>query len=242
MDKSGKTMNKSFNSYGAGLMDGLSAQTRNAILAAGTHVRLHDGQLLQSRGTQNMGLGIVLQGHIRLMVIGVDGNALLSAIFGPGQQFNEVTLYAEAAQTHDVEAFGETELLVLTKAEFEHVSQRHHDILNALLMSNVQRVHQLIETLNDFRALPKAVVVARVLFKNARHLRGDSEVNSVDLDITQDDIAMFIGVTRAYLNKVLAKLSDHGLIELSYRKVRIRDIAALEQWILAHLTYDLVER
>ena len=108
-------------------------------------------------------------------------------------------------------------------------------------MSNVHRMHQFFETLNDFRALPKSVVVARLLFKNARGNMKDANSNSAELDITQDDIAMFMGVSRAYLNKVLAKLSDHNLIELSYRKIKILDLAALEQWIYENLNYDPVD-
>jgi hypothetical protein len=52
---------------------------------------------------------------------------------------------------------------------------------------------------------------------------------------------MFLGVTRGYLNKSLGKLSDLGLIELSYRKVRIPDLLALDEWITSQLTYDPVE-
>lgn len=234
--------NQSFNSFGVGLMQGLNAKARNAILNAGSRVSLRDGQHLQSRGTHAVGLGVVLKGHVRLMVIGIEGNTMLTAILGPGQQFNEVTMFAEAAQTHDVEAVGASELLLLSELEYQKVSTEHPEIVEALLISNVQRVHKLIETLNDFRALPKAVVVARILFRNARNQEATPLERCVDLDITQDDIAMFIGVSRAYLNKVLAQLSGCGLIELSYRKIRIPDICILERWILDHLTYDLVEQ
>jgi CRP/FNR family transcriptional regulator, cyclic AMP receptor protein len=62
------------------------------------------------------------------------------------------------------------------------------------LISNVQRVHQLIELLNDVRALPKIVVLARILYKNAWQLRGESQSNTVEIDIAQEDIAMFLGL------------------------------------------------
>ena len=234
-------MGSSFNSYATGVWDTLSPDVRDALLAAGTRVQLGDGQLVQSRGNKTIDLAIILKGHIRLMTIGVDGSAMLTAILGPGQQFNEVTLFAGAARTHDAEAVGDTELLTLTASEYQRFAEQYPEIVNALLISNVQRVHQLIEILNDLRGLAKPVVLARLLLKNARNAPNATATNTAELDISQEDIAMFLGVTRAYLNKVLGQLSDKGLIEVSYRKVRILDMAALERWIQDNLIYDAVE-
>lgn len=188
-----------------------------------------------------MGLGIVLSGKVRLMTIGIDGTVHLMAILGPGQQFNEVTLFADARCTHDVEAVGETELLSLTGEEYARLAKQHPILVEALLISNVQRVHQLVETLNDLRAQTKLVALARVLLKNARHVCGNSKVNSLDLDVVQDDIAMFLGVRRSYLNQTLGRLCDLGFVELSYRKIRIVDLAGLNDWVVDQLTYETVE-
>jgi len=234
-------MVSSFNSYAAGVLDILSADVRKALLATGRRVVFSDGQLVQSRGHTTLDLFIVLKGGLRIMTLGEDGSALLTAILGPGQQLNDVTLFAKAARTHDAAAVGETELLTLTQDEYQRFSRQHPEIIQALLVSNVQRVHQLVEALNDLRALPKSVVLARVLLKNARHQRGKSTINSVELDLTQEDIAMFLGVSRAYLNKVLGGLSNLGLIKVSYRKIAVLDLTALEAWIQEHLTYDPVE-
>ena len=163
-------MGSSFNSYATGVWDTLSPDVREALLAAGTRVQLGDGQLVQSRGNKTIDLAIILKGHIRLMTIGVDGSAMLTAILGPGQQFNEVTLFAGAARTHDAEAVGDTELLTLSASEYQRFAEQYPEITHALLVSNVQRVHQLIEILNDLRGLAKPVVLARLLLKNASNV------------------------------------------------------------------------
>ena len=230
-----------FNSYAQGLLDLLSPETTEALLKSGKRVSLGDGQLFQSRGSDQIGMVVVLQGNVRLMTLGKDGTALLTAIFGPGQQFNEVTLFANVHLTHDVVSIGHAELLVLTSDQLDKLAQQHPEIMKALLVSNTQRLHQLVEILNDFRALPKRLVVARLLFKNARHQGAIGLNKSVELKITQEDIAMFVGVTRAYLNKVLADLSALGLIEVSYRKIKILDLSQFEAWIDDNLSYVAVE-
>lgn len=234
-------MSASFNSYAIGVMDILTPETREALLAAGTRVRFNDGQLLQTRGNIAVDLGFVLKGHVRMMTIGADGSEMLTAILGPGQQINEVTLFAGAARTHDAIAVGDTELLTLTPEDYHRFAESNPEIVQALLTSNVHRVHQLVEILNDLRGLPKSVVLARTLLKNAKHKQSSMDQNSVELDVSQEDIAMFLGVSRAYLNKVLGNLGDLGLIEVSYRKVVICDVVALETWIRDNLTYEVVE-
>jgi CRP-like cAMP-binding protein len=231
----------SFNSYTAGVLALLPPQVVDALLAAGRRACFSDGQLLQSRGSRAAELVIILRGHTRMTTICENGDELLSGILGPGQQFNEVTLFADAERTHDAVAVGETELLILDDVEYRAFAARHPEIVQALLTSNVQRVHQLVEALNDLRALPKSVVLARVLFKNAWHVRGSSPTNVVDVEISQEDIAMFLGVTRPYMNKILGQLTTAGLIEVSYRKIRVLDMQALEQWIKARLAYRLVD-
>ncbi|MEO1686454.1 MAG: Crp/Fnr family transcriptional regulator [Pseudomonadota bacterium] len=234
-------MVSSFNSYPTGLMDGLGASARDALVAAGTRIRLSNGQFLQSRGADKAGMVVVLSGHVRMMTIARDGSALLLAILGPGQQFNEVTLFAGAAQTHDASAVGDTELLVLTESDYERVAGAHPEIVQALLRSNVHRLHQLVELLNDLRALPKPVVLARLLLKNARHVTRGGAAGPVEIDISQEDVAMFLGVSRAYLNKTLGQLADLGLVDVSYRRIHVPDIGALEDWVQENLAYESVE-
>lgn len=234
-------MCSTFNNYAPGILHLLPKDAHTSLLASGRRVKIKSGQLFQSRGNALVALCIILKGKLRLMTIGIDGSIQLTAILGPGQQFNEPTLFASTASTHDAEAVGDTEILVLGKPEFEALAAKFPSIESALMVSCVNRLHHMIETLNDLRALPKSVVLARVLLKNARHLIGDSKANSVEIGVTQEDIAMFLGVTRAYLNKIVGQLCDLGLVEVSYRKIRVLDMAALQQWIAEEVTFGTVE-
>ena len=234
-------MSSTFNNYVPGILDLLPEEAQAALLASGSRIRIKSGKLFQSRGSHIVALCIVLKGRLRMMTIGVDGSVQLNAIIGPGQQFNEPTLFANVTRPHDAEAVDDSEILVLSKPDFDMLAAKFPVIVHALMVSSINRLHQLFEALNDLRALPKSVVLARVLLKNARHLCGDNKAAPVDIDVTQEDIAMFLGVTRAYLNKIVGQLSGLGLIEVSYRKIRIHDMAALQRWIEQQLTYGSVE-
>jgi CRP-like cAMP-binding protein len=176
-----------------------------------------------------------------MFTIGLDGSAILTAVLGVGQQFNEVTFFSKTVCPHDAVAVEDTELLSLTKIQYENFSEQFPEIVQALLVSNVHRVHQLVEALNDLRGLPKQVALARILLKNAQHVLKGSDQASAELEITQEDIALFLGVSRSYINKIFGQLADEGLIKVSYKKIQVLDVLALQKWTDQRMVYSVVE-
>lgn len=51
-----------------------------------------------------------------------------------------------------------------------------------------------------------------------------------EVEITQDELAELIGVTRATSRRCLADLADQGAIEIFYRKVRVLDADVLQSY------------
>lgn len=234
-------MTSNFNSYATGLLENLSTEGRKAVLSTGCRMRYTDGQAIQSRGQLAANLLIILSGRVRMITMGADGSTILTAILGVGQQFNEVTFFSKVVCPHDAVAIGDVELLSVTKSQYEAIARSHPEVVQALLVSNVQRVHQLVEALNDMRGLPKHVALARTLLKNAMHvLRGTNETHA-DLEITQEDVALFLGLSRPYVNKIVGQLTDEGLIKVSYRRIQVLDVVALQRWTDEHMVYSSVE-
>jgi CRP-like cAMP-binding protein len=230
-----------FNSYATGLLEILSKEAQIALLSAGRRIHFSDGQIIQSRGQYPANLLIVLSGGVRMFTIGLDGSSILTAVLGVGQQFNEVTFFSKTVCPHDAVAVEDTELLSLTQAQYESVSSKFPEIVQALLVSNVHRVHQLVEALNDLRGLPKQVALARILLKNALHVLKGSDQVRAELEITQEDIALFLGLSRPYINKIFGQLAEEGLIKVSYKKILVLDVTALQKWTDARMVYSTVE-
>jgi DNA-binding Lrp family transcriptional regulator len=49
----------------------------------------------------------------------------------------------------------------------------------------------------------------------------------VSLAVSQADLARMVGVSRQTLNALLGRLSKAGLIEVGFRRIRVRDAARL---------------
>jgi CRP-like cAMP-binding protein len=50
------------------------------------------------------------------------------------------------------------------------------------------------------------------------------------VEVTQDDLAHLVGVTRGTLRRCLAELASLGAIEIQYRKLRVLDPAILARF------------
>jgi CRP-like cAMP-binding protein len=71
-------------------------------------------------------------------------------------------------------------------------------------------------------------------------LKGSDQA-SAELEITQEDIALFLGVSRSYINKIFGQLADEGLIKVSYKKIQVLDVLALQKWTDQRMVYSVVE-
>ena len=59
----------------------------------------------------------------------------------------------------------------------------------------------------------------------------DSEGLLLELKLTNEELASFVGVTRQFMNSVLKELQDKKLILFKKRKILIRDRAKIEALI-----------
>ncbi|MEK7285542.1 MAG: Crp/Fnr family transcriptional regulator, partial [Chloroflexota bacterium] len=94
--------------------------------------------------------------------------------------------------------------------------------LLALLARMVRRLSGRVEDL-VFLDLPGRV--AKVLVDLAE-LAGGNQV-----DLTQEDLASFVGGTRASVNRALADLERIGAVTVGRRHIEIKDAAKLKQQI-----------
>lgn len=64
--------------------------------------------------------------------------------------------------------------------------------------------------------------------------RGLAADNTFILDLTQQHLADYVGLTVVHLGRVLARLRGHGAIALSGREAKLLDVPALERLALAN--------
>lgn len=195
---------------------------RQALLLRTARVRpVPAGGRIFGLGDPPDGLTAVLEGEIRLVRSTAQGEESVAVILGPGAWFGGLSAVDGGPQTHDAVAFGPARVLHLPQLALEQAAAHEPMIWRdlALLIAGFHRASQT--AVAQGLTQPVLVRLARTLAGAAR--TGGSEV----VRLRQEDLAAMIGVSRPTINKALKQLEARQLIEVAYRRIRVRDAAAL---------------
>ncbi len=219
-----------------GILGSLTDDLRTALKNAEVLVRYRDGELIQARGDRTPGLRIVRSGAVRVGNVGADGKYLELGVFGPGQTFGEMTLFADLPRTFDVYASGPTTIGHIDRARMERLLRDHPELARVFLRTLATQLHAALEYVEDLRRLPVAFHVAKLISTMVRTGKG-----AAILEVTQTTLADTLGVTRIPVARALERLENEGLLRHTYGRIEVPDAAALRAWVEEHGALPPVE-
>jgi CRP-like cAMP-binding protein len=205
----------------------LPESNRWALLAAAEFLNLHKGEMLYRQGDPPGGFFGVVSGSFKVSTLREDGREGILALIEAGNWFGETSLFDQLPRPHDVTALEPAEVLVVGRTAFEELiaSPIFARAMGVLLSSRVRLLYGLVE---DALLRSISTRVARRLMALAR---GDAtlarDCRSI-LPVSQEQLAMMLGVTRQTLSKELKALERDGVLLVGYCRIEIRSLAALE--------------
>lgn len=205
---------------------GLSERHRLALLAVGESLNLRTGEMLYRQGDPPGGFFGVLRGSFKVSTLREDGKEGILAVMEAGNWFGETSLLDHLPRPHDVTAREETEVLVVPQTAFDGLmrSPAFARAISILLATRVRLLYGLVE---DAMLRSISTRVARRLLALTR---GDATVSRdlrSTLLVSQDALAMMLGVTRQTLSKELKLLARDGVLVVGYRRIDILSLAGL---------------
>ena len=172
----------------------------------------------------------VLTGTLKMSSVYSEGKEVVFNLMNPGDCFGEIALLDGEARSTDAVAMSDCELLVLQRRDFMPILEKRADICLILLKVLCQMLRQTTEQVEDvlFRHLESRIAKALLHLAEGTSLHG-APSSSVDLHISQRELAHMAGGSRESVNKHLQIWHRAGLIELSKGSILIRDIAAIRR-------------
>jgi CRP/FNR family transcriptional regulator len=214
----------------------VKADKLQALLMSGRRYKLAKGQMIQStEGLKT--LNLVHSGYIKRYLIGNDGTLGIQVIYGPGYIF-PVTLAFQALLGQDIyegpeiyyyETMSDTEIF---KIDEETLVQnvKKDPMLYRDLFSVAGR--RLLSTLHGLENLAMRTSYKRVAHELAflAHQFGEKRDSGVELQIqlTHQDLANILSVTRETVSTCMVELRDKGLIKTN-KVIFIPDLVKLER-------------
>ena len=205
---------------------------RKALVAACERLHLAAGEMLFRQGDavpagQGAFYGVVA-GGIKASSLREDGKEAILVVLEVGNWFGEISLIDGQPRTHDATAVGDTEVLALPRPAFDRMMQRPAFALAVcrLLAGRVRSLYGMVEdaTLRSTRAR-----VARRLLLLARGDATQARDARPVVPVSQEALAMMLGVSRQTLSKELQQLAREGAIELGYGRIAIASVGLLER-------------
>lgn len=174
------------------------------------------------------------EGLVRIHRVSADGHEYTLAYVHPGEVFGHVSVLSDQPRESSATARRRSRVLQIPREVFVNTLQANRSVLYQVAKRIGQRLLTCYSRAEDlvFRNVPSRL--ARLLLRLAEEY--GREVGgriSVELQLTQDELAMLIGATRQTVSLALREMIGAGLIEREDRQLVLANPGALR--LLAEL-------
>jgi CRP/FNR family transcriptional regulator, dissimilatory nitrate respiration regulator len=208
------------------LFKGLPQNQIAGLAAIATTRTLTKGQIVFSEGDEGTGFYVVLSGRIKIYKLSHEGKEQILHIFGSGEPFGEVAVFAGERFPAHAEAIEKTELLFCPRRAFMGLIRRDPSLamnILALLSNRLKYFTQLVENLS-LKGIPQRLA-AYLLYL------GDRKEGSatVKLAISKGQLASLLGTIPETLSRILSKLVNQEFIRVQGRDITVVNRKALQE-------------
>ncbi|MBM5570616.1 MULTISPECIES: Crp/Fnr family transcriptional regulator [Deefgea] len=198
-------------------------------LAKHAHVRHFVAkQIIIEQGSRGDEMYAVVHGRLKVTRSNNDGREINLAILEGGEIFGELAMLDGAPRNASVEALEDGELLVLHRSAVDQYLAHHPHVMRSLITSLCERLRSANDLVQDTLFLPLPQRLAKVLRQLARnHGETNQDGVRIDLKMTQQDLANFVGASRESVNKQLSQWEDNGYLKMKSGYIQIIQITEL---------------
>jgi CRP/FNR family transcriptional regulator, cyclic AMP receptor protein len=196
------------------LFSGLGAEAIGSLARLCQTRRLPAGQTLFVKGDPGDALYGVRRGQIRIETGTSAGERLTIEVFGAGDLFGEIAVLDGRPRTADAIAQEDAELFVLPRGDFLKTLERDGRLAIRIIELLCARLRSTNDRTEEMMFLPLSVRLARRL---------DTLVQDfgAEVQITQDELAGLVGVTRESVNRQLQEWRASGIVTLSRGRILV---------------------
>ena len=201
-----------------------------ARLAEGAVLRSYKkGSVIFHEGDPGDSLYVVVSGSLKIFLTSREGAELLLTRLSVGETFGELALIDGGGRSASVEALEETELLRLSRPTLLEILRDEPQVTEPLLTNLGRIIRRVSEQAADLVFLDLDGRVAKLLVQLAETTeRASGGEMTIDLGMTQSDLASLIGGSRQSVNNSLHRFEKRGYIRIDKRRVVVKDLHRLQ--------------
>lgn len=195
--------------------------------------QLATGEALYLRGDAPGGLYAVLRGTLGISGAATGGQARSSllTLLEPPAWFGETSLFDRDARSHDVHATEPSCVACIPQAPLLQWLDQHPEHWRSMALLLTHKLRQAWMTLEEQSLLAAPQRLARRLVSMAEDygLRLDTTQSRRTLNLSQEQLARMLALSRQTTNQILQDLQQRELIRLYRGKLEILDLPRLRE-------------
>ncbi|MBV9845723.1 MAG: Crp/Fnr family transcriptional regulator [Kutzneria sp.] len=208
----------------AGIFQGVDQTAAEALLHTLDPIDFPRGHVVFAEGEPGDRLYIIQSGKVKIGRKSSDGRENLLSIMGPSDMFGELSIFDPGPRTSTATTVTEVRALSMGRPELREWITKRPEIAEQLLRVLARRLRRTNNMLADLIFTDVPGRVAKALLQFAQRF-GSQEAGllRVTHDLTQEEIAQYVGASRETVNKALADFAHRGWLRLEGKSVLILD-------------------
>jgi CRP-like cAMP-binding protein len=205
-----------------GLFAGLPAAMQAEVLKRSVVRSFGKGQCLIREGQPGKGLHGLLHGRTHHLRLVGESDQVLLHVGEPGIWFGEFPLVTGQPAVGSVVAATAVRTLFLARAEFERLLEADPRCMWPVARLLGERYALAFRYAAEARGLaPLEWLRSRLYGILEVQQSGTTGSGSMDITVSQSELANMVGLSRQTLNALLAELEARGFIKVGYRRIRV---------------------
>ncbi|MEO5814163.1 MAG: Crp/Fnr family transcriptional regulator [Gemmatimonadaceae bacterium] len=187
------------------------------------------GTVLFTTGEECRGLYMIESGRVRIYRTNPEGREQVIHIDGPGCTVAELPLFDGGPYPASAETIEESRLVFLSRGAFEHLYRTQPDIAHAIIRAIGRRLRHLVRLTETLAFRDVAARLALLLVDYAERTGTVTSAGiQLELDRTQEELAIEIGAARESVSRAMKLLRRKGLVQsLGRNQLLVPDLSRL---------------
>ncbi|HHW66956.1 cyclic nucleotide-binding domain-containing protein [Defluviitalea raffinosedens] len=191
------------------------------------------GEIIVLEGSSLESLVIINTGKVKAFRHTFEGKEQILYIFSSGDFFGEKNLIINQKVTYSVEALEDTNICMISKGDFKQLLNEYPEISYKIMEELCKRLIRMEDAVESMSIKSVEARISAVLLEFAnKYGKPHSNGILVELPLSREGIANYIGLTRETVSRKMSLLQEEGIIKMvGNKKIIITDKEALENSI-----------
>lgn len=213
------------------VLHGLDADSRRELEAAGTERAFDRGEFLCFEGDPTDYLYVIRSGLIRVDRTAADGRVALLELAGSGDFFGELGALERRPRSAAARVVIPLQALAVPVEVLHELFRTHPAVLFAVATAIADRLRELTDQFvesGEPAAVPRVAGRIVTLLERIDHREQGGSI-SLDMPISQQDLAEWAGLSREGTAKALRQLRGDGVLSTGRRRLDIHRVEELRR-------------